>query len=265
MQVGATFVAHRQAPKPGQPGEGALGHPTVTAEVGAALDAPRCDAGLDAAGAALAAAPSVVVALVGVQLVRAVTRPPTLPGPHAGHGVQCGCQHAAVVAVGAAQCDAKQRALGIGNKVTLRARPAAVGRVGADLRPLFSQPGSRCPAPHASLGRLRHAGVPATPGAAAPTPRPRATRQACASTSCRNSPARQAPRATGCPSAARTGCQPRRHDPTPAAVHLGLRLPRRQQRLDHRPQVVKKGHAPPTPKSRFCPRLQVSIRDHIEG
>ena len=111
MQAGTVLVAHGQAPEPGQPGEGVFHDPAVPPEPDAALDAVPCNAGLDAAGAALAAAAPVVAALVGMQLVRSTPWPPTVSGPNARHRVQRGCQHHAVVAVGAAQRDADRRSV----------------------------------------------------------------------------------------------------------------------------------------------------------
>ncbi len=140
MQVGTSLVAHGQAPELVQPGQGALDYPAVSSQLLAAFDAAPCDAGLDAAGAALAAAPAVVVALVGVELVGTSPRPSAAPGSHAGHRVQRGGQHHAVVAVGPAQRDAKRRALGVGDDMALCPGPAAVRRVRADLRaPLFER------------------------------------------------------------------------------------------------------------------------------
>jgi hypothetical protein len=51
MDVCAPFVAHSQAPEAGQPGEGALDHPVVTAESLARVDAVVGDADPDAAAA----------------------------------------------------------------------------------------------------------------------------------------------------------------------------------------------------------------------
>ncbi len=137
VKIGAAFVARGKAPEPGQPGERALDHPPVPPEMGAALHRTAGDAGSDPTGPALLAAAAVVVTLVSVQLRWSLARPPTAPGPHAGHGVQGRCQHHAVVAVGTAQRQAKWRAAGIGDQMALRAGPAAVRRVGPDLRPPF--------------------------------------------------------------------------------------------------------------------------------
>ncbi len=180
--------------------------------MGAALHAASRDAGLDAAGTAFPAAAAVVVALVGVQLVRAPAWSPASSGPHARHGVQRGHQHHAVVPVGPAQGNAERRAAGIGDKMAFRARPAAIRRVRADLGAPFLPPGWRCRArPGSSPAVLRRSAAPAAPGAARPRPRRHATHRACASTSCRSSPVRQAPHATECRCAARTGSRPGPH------------------------------------------------------
>ena len=137
VEVGASLVAYAQAPETGEPGEAALHHPSVPPEMGAAVHATSCDARHDAAGPALPTAATVVVGLVGMQLVRAPAWPAAASGPHARHGVQRGHQHHAVVAVGAAQRDAERRAAGIGDDVALGARPAAIRRVRANLRTPF--------------------------------------------------------------------------------------------------------------------------------
>ena len=55
VDVGSAFTAHGKATHAVQPGVGALDHPAVTAKALAALHAAGRDAGLDAAGAAVAA------------------------------------------------------------------------------------------------------------------------------------------------------------------------------------------------------------------
>ncbi len=139
MEVGAAFVADAEATEAGQPGEAAFHHPPVPSEVGAAVHAASCDPRPDATGAALPAAASVAVALVGVQLVRALAGRTAVSGPHARHDVQGGRQHHTVVPVGAAQRDAERRALGVGDEVALRAGPAPIRRIGPDLgTPFFA-------------------------------------------------------------------------------------------------------------------------------
>lgn len=87
----------------------------------------------DATGPAFPAAAAMIIALVGVKLVRALAWPTAVSGAHAWHGVERGNQHHAVVPVGAAQRDAKRRAASVRDEVALRAGPAAIRRVWADL------------------------------------------------------------------------------------------------------------------------------------
>jgi hypothetical protein len=101
-----------------------------------------------------------------------------------------------------------------------RGRPAVVRAVSVSFRARGARIGEVEQAWVASAGPPRPAVAPARSGAAGPKPRLRATRPASASTSCRSSPARSEPRATGCPSAARTRCQPGPRDPVHAVGHL---------------------------------------------
>ena len=163
-----------------------------------------------------------VVALVGVQLVRAPAWSPAAPGPHARHGVQRGHQHHAVVPVGAAQRDAERRAAGVGDKVALRPSagipaaappepwpappglPRSVG-LGPTSAPPFLPSGWRCRGqPGSSPVVLHRAAAPEAHGAAGPILRRCATRPGAASASCRSSPSRWVPHANGCLCAART-------------------------------------------------------------
>ena len=202
--VGTALVADTEAPEAGEPGEAAFHHPPVPSEMGAAVDATACDARFDPTNPALPVAAPVVVAHrdaiprrgrlrsrleVGVPLVRALAWPTAACGSQARHGVQGSHQHHAVVPVGAAQRDARRRAAGIGDEVAFRAWPGATRRVRADLRPPpFLQPGWRCRARLGSSStRPRCSAAPAAHDAAGSRPRLRATRRACASTSCRSS------------------------------------------------------------------------------
>ena len=139
VEIGAALVTDSEAPEPGEPGEGALHDPPVTAEAGAALDATPCDAWRDAAGATLTAAAAVVVRLVGVKLGGPAPGPPPVSGPYARHSIECGRQHAAVMAIGATQRQAERRTAGICDEMALGAWPAAIRRVRPDLlAPLFA-------------------------------------------------------------------------------------------------------------------------------
>jgi hypothetical protein len=79
MDVGASLVTDGKTAELGEPGERPLDLPAVSAETFAAVDAAPGNAWDDATGAALTAAPAVVVGLVGMQLIRAATRPPAQP------------------------------------------------------------------------------------------------------------------------------------------------------------------------------------------
>lgn len=138
--VGATFVADGKTAEAVDPGEGAFDDPPVFAEPLAALDATSCNPRSDAADAALLAAAAMIVGLVGAQFARPAAGASPSSSPNARYGIQGGGQHAAIVAVGAAQCQAKRCAAGVRDEMTLGARLAAVGRVRADLRAPFLAP-----------------------------------------------------------------------------------------------------------------------------
>ena len=134
-------VADGEAAELREPGQGALDLPAMTPEPFAGVDPAPGDTRRDAAGAALAAAPAVVAALVGVELVRAPPWPAPTPADRR-HGVEGGRQHAAVVPVGAAERQAERRALAVDDRVPLRARLAPVRRVGPGrLAPLAARRG----------------------------------------------------------------------------------------------------------------------------
>ncbi len=100
------------------------------------------------------------VNFIGVELGGPTARTSPVLGPHARYRIQGGRQHMAVVAIGAAQRQAKRRALGIRDEVALRARLAAVRRV----RPNLGAPlvwGSWCQArsPPGSHGKPDELGI----------------------------------------------------------------------------------------------------------
>ena len=128
------LVSDGQAAVAGEPGEGALYNPAVSSEMGAALNPTARDAWDDAAGTAFLAAAAMVIGLVGVELARPAPRAATMAGPDRRHGVQGRGQHTAVVAVGAAERQAKRRTTGVRDKVALGARLAAIRRVRSDFR-----------------------------------------------------------------------------------------------------------------------------------
>lgn len=100
VDIGSVFVAHGEAKHAVQPSMGPLDYPAVAAKALAALHAAPGDAWPDVAGAALAAAAPVVAALVGVQLVRSLSRSTAPAVAHGPDGIQHGYQHMAVMLVG---------------------------------------------------------------------------------------------------------------------------------------------------------------------
>jgi hypothetical protein len=126
VDVGGSLVAHHEATRTVQPGVRALHDPTVSAEALAAVDSAPGDAGRDAAGAALSAAAAMVVALVGMEFVRA---PPRATAPATAEGrnsVQRWGEHLAVVLVGRPDQHAERRAPGVHDDMPIAARLAAI-------------------------------------------------------------------------------------------------------------------------------------------
>jgi hypothetical protein len=201
VNVLAPFVADGEAPEAGHPGQGPLHFPAVSPEPAAVLNAAPGDARDDAAAAAVAPAEAVVVALVGVQLVGAPTRPAAGPAAAADRrdGIEGGGQHLAVVAVGRTQGQAEWGAVAIDGDIPFGVRLAAVRRVRAGRRSRLLPEQTRRPArPCSSRACLRRAAVPATRGASEPTPPPPASPVTAASRSYRTrSPSRRAGLPTG--------------------------------------------------------------------
>ena len=131
VEVGASLVADGEAAEPGQPRQGPLHDPAMASQSFAALDAAPGNPGRDAAGSALASATAVIVALVGVQLVWSAPWATGSARAHARHRVERSGQHAAVVAVGCSERQAERCAVGVHDKMALRARLAPVRRVRA--------------------------------------------------------------------------------------------------------------------------------------
>jgi hypothetical protein len=131
VDVGPSFVAHGQAPHAVEPGQGALDHPAVAAQPLARIDPFAGDADADVALRQRAAAAGDVVRLVGVQLARSLAPSPVglLDGRD---GVEQRLQDDAVVAVRSGQEAGQRDPAALAHNVALRARFAAVRRVGAD-------------------------------------------------------------------------------------------------------------------------------------
>jgi hypothetical protein len=112
VDVGASLVAHHQATRTVQPGVRALHDPAVLAEALATADPAPGDAGRGAAGAALPAIAAMVIALVGMEFVRASARA-IAPGiAEWRNSVQRQGEHLAVVLVGRPDQHVEWRATG---------------------------------------------------------------------------------------------------------------------------------------------------------
>lgn len=155
VDIGASLIADCQSAEAVEPGKRAFDDPAVPAQSFAAVPCPPSNARHDRADAAFGSAAVAVVSLVGVKLVGALARAATTMA-HAWHGIQSGCQHLAVMAVGRAQAHPERGAPAIDHKMALRARFAPIRRVRAGLgTPLFAGTAalsrearlqSRCPA-----------------------------------------------------------------------------------------------------------------------
>jgi hypothetical protein len=130
QDVEPALVADGQPAEAGEPGQRALDHPPVPTQAFAALDIPSRDARDDTPPAAGAAAARVVIPFIGVQLARALARPPgaLVDGRH---GVEQRFEKAAVVDVRGAEQEGERDAARVHEDVPLGAGLAAVGRVRA--------------------------------------------------------------------------------------------------------------------------------------
>jgi hypothetical protein len=134
MDIGAAFVADGQTAVAVHPGMGAFNHPAVPTKASAALDPTPGDPGHDAAGLALLAAASVIVAFVGMQLIWPLSRT-AHPTPDRWDRIQRRCQHPAIMLVCGSDQEAKRRAASVGDEMTLRARLATIRGVRPGRRP----------------------------------------------------------------------------------------------------------------------------------
>ena len=135
MDVDPTFVADGKPSEAVEPGEAALDDPSMPTKLLLGFDAAPGDARLHATTAAGASAPTVVVGLVGVQLVWPAPWPATL-ACHGRHGIEHRFERHAVVDVGPGQPEAERGAACVGDQMTFCAGPASIRRV----RPGFGTP-----------------------------------------------------------------------------------------------------------------------------
>lgn len=127
VHVGAALMPNGETAGLGEPCRRPLRLPAMAPVPFAAVDAAPCDTRDDPTGAAFVAASGVVMASVGVELVRPAARSSARPANRR-TGVEGGGQLPTVVPVGPAEGSAEQRALFIDDQVPLGARLAAVRR-----------------------------------------------------------------------------------------------------------------------------------------
>jgi hypothetical protein len=132
MDVGASFIADREAAVAVKPCDGSLHNPAVPAEALAVLDAPASDARFDATDAADHPAEDVVVCLVGVKLVRTRARS-AAANLDRRHLVEHRPEHLAVVEVRPREVRGERHAAPVHDYVVLRSKLSSVGRVRAGL------------------------------------------------------------------------------------------------------------------------------------
>lgn len=133
MSLDATLEADAQLAEGSQPGVRALDHPAVAAESVIALDAFAGDAILDAAALEVSAAARIVVAFVGMQLVRPTPRLAAGAG-HSRQRIDQLLEDHGIVPVGPGDAERQRDALPIRDEVALAAEFSAIGRVGACVR-----------------------------------------------------------------------------------------------------------------------------------
>ncbi len=136
MEVGAYLVADPQSFELVQPGEGPLHHPAGPAQPRAVRDTSAGDLRCDAASPEDAPVLVVVVAAVGEQPPRPVTRPAD-QAADAGDRIQQRRQPGDVVPVSAGQGDGERGAVPVDDQVVLAARPPVVDRRRSDVSPPF--------------------------------------------------------------------------------------------------------------------------------
>ena len=141
MDVGPPFVAHLEAAEAIEPRERAFHHPAIASEPLARFDAAPGNAGNDAPGPQRPSTPWVVVALVGVELRRALARSASLPmwEPQRRDGVDRFLQQPRIMHVSPGDGHRQRQAHTVDHEVPLRAQLAAIRRI---LAGRFAPPGA---------------------------------------------------------------------------------------------------------------------------
>ena len=131
MDVDASFVADGETPEAIEPGECAFDDPAIPAETFAGLDAASGDARRDAASPAGAAAATMIIGLVRMQLSRPAPRPAALAADRR-NCIEHLLEGHAVMHVGPGQGECERDTLTVCDEVAFRAGTATIGRVRPD-------------------------------------------------------------------------------------------------------------------------------------
>jgi hypothetical protein len=135
VDVGATFIAYRQAAIAIEPGEGAFDDPAMTAQALTRFDAASSDPRNNATLAAGASAAWIVVALVCMQFHRTATWAATtsLRLTKWGNRIKGDFQEPGIVDVGGGEDDSERDACAVDDHMALRSRFSAIRGIGPRL------------------------------------------------------------------------------------------------------------------------------------
>jgi len=209
MDVSSTLVSDAQPPEAMQPAQRSFDHPTPTAQMFRALDAPPGDPWLDALGTQPLPVGSVVVALIGVQLGGTLARSPRQTSD-SWQTLNERAQQLGVMDIGRRELDHQWQPSLIDDDVMFATELAPVGGVGAGVIPAEGGKErwpSRCWRVPIRFGRTAvTCAAPIRAGAA--TRRPSANRASAASTSCHShNPTPWVGTPKECRSEAQRGCR----------------------------------------------------------
>lgn len=138
MDVGSPLIAHLQPPEPAQPGQRALDHPAIAAQVLTGLDALARQTRHDASAATSSATLGIVIPLIGMQLLGSLAWA-SASAPNRRDRIQRGFEHLAVIDIGCRDDHGQGEAASLDHKMALRSRFAPIRWI----RPgLFAPPGA---------------------------------------------------------------------------------------------------------------------------
>jgi len=137
MNIRVSLISDAQSSKAVQPCEGALDDPAVSPQTLTRLDAASRNAGQDAALTSSGSAAREVVALVGMDLGRAMPWVSTAWPEQWRYGVEQVFEASAVMLVGRSDQRRQRRAPAINDQMVLGPRLAAVGRIWPRFEPPF--------------------------------------------------------------------------------------------------------------------------------